>query len=317
MSGDVSIRPFSDEDVDAVLDVLRAALGEPPGLERTPELFSWKHLDNPFGRSIMLIAEADGRIAGFRAFMRWELDTPGGRRLRCVRAVDTATHPDFQRRGIFSKLTMAGVDLATEDGIDLIFNTPNHKSGAGYLKMGWSEVGPIGVMARPSPRLLSRHDEPWPQSPAGDVASLIEQGRLDSDPDHRWQGVRTVRSREYLRWRFTSHPTARYAATANEGGAAVVRLTRRHDRNELVVSEMIGPSSPAAVRTSIRTYRPDYTVAWFSAGTPERRWATAAGLIPVPRVTALTQVVRPLADLTVDLSRPEAWHLSLGDLELL
>ncbi len=61
---------------------MRAALGEPPGLGRTPELFAWKHFENPFGRSLMLVAEADGVIAGFRAFMRWQLEVPGGGTLR-------------------------------------------------------------------------------------------------------------------------------------------------------------------------------------------------------------------------------------------
>jgi len=143
-----SVRPYEDSDLDGVLGVLKAALGEPPGLQRTPELFRWKHLDNPFGRSLMLVAEIDGHIAGFRALMRWDLETPHGI-IRCGRAVDTATHPDFQRRGIFKRLTMNAIDAATADGVDMIFNTPNAKSGAGYMKMGWSEVGPIGIMIRP------------------------------------------------------------------------------------------------------------------------------------------------------------------------
>ncbi len=50
----------------------------PLSSRRTPELFAWKHIDNPFGRSIILVAEAEGTIAGLRAFMRWELTTPGG-----------------------------------------------------------------------------------------------------------------------------------------------------------------------------------------------------------------------------------------------
>ena len=140
-----------------MLALLRSSLGETSLLQRTPDLFAWKHLDNPFGRSIILVADAGGTIAGLRAFMRWELTTPDGATLRCVRAVDTATHPDFQRRGIFSRLTEAAVEAAREDGVDLIFNTPNEKSGAGYLKMGWQEVGPIGVMVRPGLGLLRRH----------------------------------------------------------------------------------------------------------------------------------------------------------------
>ena len=45
--------------------------------------------------------------------------------------------------------------MAVADGVDLVFNTPNEKSGAGYLTMGWKKVGPIGAMVRPSPRFLT------------------------------------------------------------------------------------------------------------------------------------------------------------------
>ena len=145
MAEQIEVRPFEDGDLEQVLEVLRLSLGEPAGLRRTNELFAWKHFENPFGRSLLLVAAADGRIAGFRAFMRWRLQGPAGDTLNCVRAVDTATHPAFQRRGVFRLLTLAGIDEATAEGVDLIFNTPNEKSGAGYLTMGWKEIGQVGL----------------------------------------------------------------------------------------------------------------------------------------------------------------------------
>jgi hypothetical protein len=94
------IRPYTDSDLEPTLETLRAAMGEAPALVFDEALIRWKHLDNPFGRSIMLVADVDGVIAGFRSFMRWDLVTPTGEMLRCVRAVDTATHPSFLRRGM-------------------------------------------------------------------------------------------------------------------------------------------------------------------------------------------------------------------------
>jgi GNAT superfamily N-acetyltransferase len=127
----IDIRELLDDDIDEVLGVLRESLGETSGLERTAELWSWKHEVNPFGRSLVLVATSAGAIVGVRAFMRWHLDTPSGERLECVRAVDTATHPEFLRRGIFRRLTLSAIEMAQEQGIDLIFNTPNSKSKPG------------------------------------------------------------------------------------------------------------------------------------------------------------------------------------------
>jgi GNAT superfamily N-acetyltransferase len=147
---DLVIRAAADEDIPAILDTLRAALGESPVLRRTPELWAWKHVLNPFGPSFVFVAVADGgRIAGVRAMMRWRLVTPDGDVLTCLRPVDTATHPQYERQGIFRRLTMTALDAARAEGVHLVFNTPNDKSGPGYLRMGWEEVGQIGVLVRP------------------------------------------------------------------------------------------------------------------------------------------------------------------------
>ena len=132
------------------------ALGGGPAGTGPAEFFRWKHLENPFGRSFMLVAEADGRIVGLRAFMRWEF-VAGDRRFRAVRAVDTATHPDHQGKGIFSRLTLEALD-ALRDQADFVFNTPNEKSLPGYLKMGWQVVGrvPIRIRVRRPIRFATR-----------------------------------------------------------------------------------------------------------------------------------------------------------------
>lgn len=322
MADDVLVRRYTDEDMPAVLDVMRAALGEPPGLGRTPDLFAWKHLENPFGRSIMLVAEAEGRVAGFRAFMRWRLTMIDGQELSCVRAVDTATHPDFQRRGIFRSLTTAGIEAATDDGVDLIFNTPNDKSGAGYLSMGWSMVAPIGVMARPGSGLLrtgllGSGERVWPEAQGHETGSAIAAGILDPLLSGHRKGLRTSRSREYYEWRFASHPTAQYVVAGAEASAAVGRLNTRNGRLELVVSELAGSDAPRAVGRLIRDFKPDYTVGWFSQGTTERRLGYRSGLVPVPRVSSLTLVARPLRPLDVDVADISSWDLAFGDLELL
>ena len=56
---------------------------------------------------------------------------------------------------------------------------------------------------------------------------------------------------------------------------------------------------------------------WFSAGTPERKAALRAGLIPVPGLTPLTLMARPLHDLDLDVFDMSNWDLAISDLELL
>ena len=142
----LDIREATPDDRPAIIELCRASLGwgDDPRFE---QLFSWKHDQNAFGPSYMWVATDGDRIVGLRAFMRWEF-VRGGEVLHAVRAVDTATHPDYQGKGLFTAMTMHGLDVIEHDGIDFVFNTPNDKSRPGYLKMGWQEVGKLPVAIR-------------------------------------------------------------------------------------------------------------------------------------------------------------------------
>ena len=313
---DIVAREYTDGDLAGVLDLLKASLGETPILKRTPELFGWKHQVNPFGRSIMMVAESEGRIVGLRALMRWDLDHPSGR-LRGVRAVDTATHPDFQRRGIFRLLTNTAVDLARADGIDLIFNTPNPQSGAGYLSMGWQEVDHIGVLARPKLGLL-RSNPPHEGLP--EPSDFADDQILDAVPDvdnRESDKLRTPRNQEYLQWRFARHPTARYFCAGDDGNKVIARPNIRNGRKELVISDLFGPAPGKLLCGWIGRARAAYAAGWFSPGSPERKAAMRAGLLPVPRVRSLRLIARPLRTLPFDVFDLSSWDLAMSDLELL
>ncbi|MFV1998983.1 MAG: GNAT family N-acetyltransferase [Acidimicrobiia bacterium] len=310
----MSVRLFEDRDLPGVLDLLRASLGESETLRRTPELFAWKHLENPFGKSIMLVAEDGDTITGFRAFMRWQLDRPGAAPLQCVRAVDTATHPDYQRRGIFRQLTLAALDVATSDGIDMVFNTPNPRSGAGYLTMGWSQVGVIRPLASPARGILRFS----PETESGPRIDDFVRGAQEVSHwhDRPALGLRTPRSEQYTTWRFRNHPTATYVQIDGKRGSAVARLAFRGKRRELLISDVYGNAMNQTIRQSRRAARTSYIGAFFSKGSPERSAAYRSGLVPVPGAK-LTLMVRELRTLDVDVTDFGNWDLSLSDLELL
>lgn len=314
-SNPVKTRPLELGDLTEVLELMRLALGEPPLLQRTTEHFAWKHFDNPFGHSIGLVAESDQRIVGLRTFMRWELATPEGDRLRCVRAVDTATHPDYQRRGIFRRLTEEALEIARDDRVDMIFNTPNAKSKLGYLSMGWIEVGPIGAMVRPSWRMATRRGRAIHPPIEDYLEEPVEFSAVDTQ-DRSPRGLRTPRTRDYLSWRYTSHPMARYYQVAGDGALAVVRPNVRNKRRELVIADLFGSPGSAIGRVG-KVNRSDYLATWFPKGSPERRAVVRRGILPVPGLTALTLVMRPLRSLPDSLFAPPAWDVSVSDFELL
>ena len=317
MVDSLQIRSATRADTTQILDVMRTALGETPLLQRTPELFEWKHANSPFGPSIVLVAEAAGRIVGVRSLMRWELNSPDGSSYRCVRPVDTATHPEFARKGIFRRLTESALEVAREEGVNLVFNTPNPKSFAGYLTMGWHEVGWIGGYIRPRlGRAVPGDSEQLTTLAQGvPLATPYTPGNLvDRDPI----GLRTPRTTRYLAWRFSQHPRARYGwISSSSGGGAVVRVSTRNGRSETVVSDLLGGGGVEAIRRVHRSSRARYVVTWFAPSTPELSAAVSGGMFKVPGLKALRLIALPLTQLDVDVTDLRSWDFATSDIELL
>ncbi|HEU5149613.1 MAG TPA: GNAT family N-acetyltransferase [Iamia sp.] len=336
MSDDLVVRRYADADEEAVLALLQLSLGGGPIGQRTADFFRWKHRDNPFGRSPAFVAEDAGRLVGFRTFMRWRWRA-GARRWEAVRAVDTATHPDHQGKGIFTRLTDGAVD-GIRGEIDLIFNTPNDKSRPGYLKMGWTQVGAVPVALRPRrPLRFARgvrsaragaSDAPIAcrLAPAADafgspeaVAGLLERV---ADGDGR---LATDRSVAYLRWRYAEAPGLDYRHVAVHRGGELVGLVfarprRRGPLAELTVSEVLvargdRATTRALLREAGRGSGCDH-LATVTGLDPDLGGAfTRAGFVRLPS-QGIVLTTRPLADVAPDPTALGSWAFSLGDLEV-
>lgn len=313
----------------AAIDVARHALGwreDDPNLE----LFRWKHEESPFGPSPLWIATDEGRVVGVRALMRWEFEDGQGRVLRAVRAVDTATLPAYQGRGIFKSLTLHAVDEMTRDGVDFVFNTPNDQSRPGYLKMGWVEVGRVPVAVRPSSigalRRMAKARVPaakWSLATrAGQPAlALLDDDKalatlIDALPAPR--GLRTRRTPAFLRWRYAGGPVCYRALALDDDPARGLVLFRLRDRGgavEATVTDVLLPSQAPRgafgrlLRRIVDEARPDYLIAAAgrSAEAVARRMIPAPSLGPTLTWRALARSEEPrMGDL----------DLVLGDIEL-
>ena len=325
------IREYRDADEAAVLALLGSTLGGGPAGTRSPELFRWKHVDNPSGRSLMLLAERDERVVGLRAFMRWRF-IGGGEVIRAVRAVDTATHPDYQGRGIFRTLTLEALDRLRGDA-DLVFNTPNEKSLPGYLKMGWRTLGRLPVLVAPRhPIRVLRGWRGGESRPTGPVeAPTAAEALADPDvskllTDRREPRLHTVRTPEYLRWRYAHAPLLDYRAVTERDGAgrllamAVFRVRARGGLREATVSELLVGDGGAAVgrrllRAVARTGPVDHLAMLFPPRSVERSAARRVGGLRVPG--GITLVCNPLhAGIEPDPADVASWSLTTGDVEV-
>jgi GNAT superfamily N-acetyltransferase len=216
----MEIRAAGAEDIPAIVNLLKISLGESL-MPKSETFWRWKHLDNPFGVSPVLLAFQGEQLIGVRAFMHWQWQQ-GDKIYKAVRAVDTATHPDFQGKGIFKKLTLQLVDSCTASGVDFIFNTPNKSSQPGYIKMGWHSLGNMKVYTR---ALFNRHKRsPDFNNQYTFQEKAIRQVDLDANMATT---IATKRSPAYLVWRYRVNPNVSYYSfDGSAGGSPYLTLFR-------------------------------------------------------------------------------------------
>jgi GNAT superfamily N-acetyltransferase len=232
-------RKAKEDDSPNVVSLLKLSLGESL-VKKTDQIWNFKHHLNPFGKSFVLLAEENERLIGLRAFMQWNWQI-GTKIWQAYRAVDTATHPDFQGKGVFKQLTLTALKEVGSKNDCFIFNTPNNNSKPGYLKMGWTIVDKIKLAVVPS--FLY-----WPMiffSKPKFLENSITDTQLEklcqiyNDNLEKRYLLFTPKSVDYIRWRYDKNPIQEYLIVSNASWYIAFYVKKHKYFNELRVAEMI------------------------------------------------------------------------------
>jgi N-acetylglutamate synthase-like GNAT family acetyltransferase len=319
----MTIRPAQSDDIPSIVDLLKKSLGESL-LPKSEAYWRWKHVDNPFGASPVLLAEENGVLIGVRAFMRWSW-SDGVNTFRAIRAVDTATHPDHQGKGIFKKLTLQLVDESKSDGIHFVFNTPNGQSRPGYLKMGWQDAGRLPVRFLPINPL--RRLAAFFGNKADHSATPFNVWMKSERSNLFWSALKSIHgeqlatpvSKEYLTWRYGTVPVVEYYALSHTDGdkheLLIYRFKTGKLGKELRITDYISTGerkiSSAILHALNRVASASRTTYITFSGT-DNAFSRGVVLKRGPIVTVRSLSLTDLSPL-IDFNR---WRPSLGDLEL-
>jgi hypothetical protein len=297
----------------------------PVGRAGEESYFRWKHLENPFGRSLMWVAESNERLVGFRAFMRWRFSR-GGERVDAVRPVDTATDADFRRLGIFRELTVTALESIPSNVV--LFNTPNDQSRPGYVKMGWHVVGRVPLYLRIHRVLRVVRTTAGrmvrPRSPLGPMDGVDPSiDRLGAEAPLVGDDLRLTTQRDagYLQWRYLAAPglDVRFAVSGGGDpcdGYAVYRVHEKLGRRTAIVLEIVGSQDVGSQRRLLSEVAKASGADVVSLSALER-----APIVSAARRSGFLKVRRGmyLAVRLPDGGYPGGsfrdWCLSLGDLE--
>jgi N-acetylglutamate synthase-like GNAT family acetyltransferase len=307
----MTIRRAIESDVPSIIRLLKQSLGESL-MPKSESFWKWKHELNPFGQSPTLLSFEGKELVGVRAFMRWQWQQ-GSKIFRAVRAVDTATHPQYQGKGIFKNLTLQLVDQCKYEDVDFIFNTPNKNSLPGYLKMGWQRAGRLKICIQPNFKLSGRIDDFETAYSWHSQKSKLERFNNQLS-EHR---LRTHYSNKFLQWRYGNNPNVNYYTFYDDSAdcsyQVIFRLKPFRGQVEFRICDvfLINNLMEGKMVKHLRKVVKEsgaFLVTGCDLNLEKYFWAPSLKLGPI--IT-----IRPLSMIENHLSFPN-WQPSIGDLEV-
>jgi GNAT superfamily N-acetyltransferase len=230
---DLTLRPWRDEDEAGMLALQKEVLGDRGILD--PAIFDWQYRRNPEGRAVIFCCEdPEGRIAAQYAVIPIPLRVKGTRIAGSL-SLNTATHPNYRHRGLFTETAMAVYEELEQRGVAYTLGFPNENSYPGFVrKLGFSDLGrptflvyifdPIGFIAGKDvadkwPKLttlvskLTNKLRRKRNTPVRTHELLtFEQSRMQDlwEPAH----VIVAADAKWLAWRYIENPIADYKIIA-------------------------------------------------------------------------------------------------------
>ncbi|MBI5279818.1 MAG: GNAT family N-acetyltransferase [Burkholderiales bacterium] len=139
----------------------------------------WLYRENPDGAVVGFDAIEGGRLAAHYACIP-ATALIEGKPARVLLSLNTATHPDFQGKGLFTQLAQKTYDAAQATGFDAVYGVANANSTPGFTrKLGFQLVAPLEARVG--------------------VGRLLRNAADDADV-----AFRRTRSHESLTWRCTN-----------------------------------------------------------------------------------------------------------------
>jgi len=233
--------------------------------------WNWMYKQNPAGQGIIFVADHNDMIVGHYAIVPMLMNVNKNIVVGSL-SLDTMTHPDYRRLGIFEALAKATYSYGQSKGINLVIGTPNIYSGPGLInKLNWFIVSSHQLFFKPlnwenalrhrihnkillkicgNIGKLSQHTIYRNRSKIPRNINIIKISSFDDRIDEFWNDIShyhpitVVKNKEFLNWRYVAVPDKKYtiyiAETGNKiEGYIILRYETKKTRKIGLIFDMV------------------------------------------------------------------------------
>jgi len=183
------------------------------GLKVDEDYFKWKYFGNPVGGTVAFEARDGEKVAAFYGVIP-EIYLINGEQVKIYQSMDTMTHPDYQRRGLFVKLANMTYDrvIQNEGRLELV-GIPGSNSYHGLVnKLKWTNIHNFKyffvnkLLFRAGQLLQSKSTAIIEQVSelTSELTDYLNQNRPAAKP------IKPHLSPEFFAWRVFGHPYRGY-----------------------------------------------------------------------------------------------------------
>lgn len=232
-------RPYRDGDERGILELWKAVYPEREyNQEKWLRWWNWKFKGNPAGDSLVCVADHDGKIVGQVSIIPVRMKV-GNEIVTAGLVGDTMTHPEYRRQRISMAIHNGVYAQAEGSGISFIFGFPNKVNRLVGVNVGDFPVARMQVLARvlswgSALRMRTRSKLLLKlgsiggnlfsgvfcrarRMPAVEGLSVCQIPFFDESINQLWDRVSsqyhitTVRTKDYLNWRYVTVPDVSYS----------------------------------------------------------------------------------------------------------
>jgi GNAT superfamily N-acetyltransferase len=275
MEKQLIVRPYRNGDEKEIFKLYKMVYSARQyDLEEWLKWWQWKYNMNPTGKSIIIIAEHNGKIVGQYPLILVNLMI-NDKVLKISQNVDLMVHPDYRNQGIFSKLEKAAIEEARKSEIFITIGFPNSSAHHGHIKSGWFDIGinqlwcmplnwrnaidmkiknkflsamsTLGATVVINNLLFKIQPPPYIENLHIHKINYFDR-RFDEfwTNHHKYNRIEVVRNKDYLNWRYSA-PDANYSIFAAEKeqiiyGYTVLRHKVQNGRKISIIFDLTAES---------------------------------------------------------------------------